>query len=273
MVIQREWPGNKPFLATKVESLGKDNTRWGIPSNINETFPKGHIIKSANTSLKTLGVDQLDLLQLHLYWPNWGISGYWMDELQQLKDEGKIRFIGISNPDCRSDTSINLIQSGLIDSVQTIFNIFDPTPLDCLTPIAQEKNVAIIARCIMDEGGLSGFLNKDTFFSDSDYRKTFFECVPRQMYIDKVDKLKKYIPEHASSLAALAIKFATFHPGITTALTSMHVEKYANMNIAAMEEESLSENIFQEIRKFHRWIRNFYDTKLWDIEAVGSSKS
>lgn len=269
----KQWSGEKPFIASKVESLGSDNMRWGIPSNVNETFPKGHIRKSTETSLKTLGLEQLDLLQLHLYWPNWGITGYWMDDLQALKQEGKVRFIGVSNPDCRCDTVLPLVTSRLIDSVQTIFNIFDPTPLDCLTPIAQENNVAIIARCIMDEGGLSGFLTEGTQFSDDDYRKTFFECVPRAMYIERVNRLKEYIPKYADSLAALAIKFATHHEGITTALTSMHVEKYANMNIDAMKGNRLPETVFQEIRKFHRWIRNFYDTKLWDREAVGGTLS
>ena len=147
-----EWSGERPFIATKVESLGPDNTRWGIPQDVDITFPKGHIRKSLETSLKTLGLEQVDLLQLHLYWPTWGTSGYWMDDLQALKEEGKIRFIGISNPDQRCDTALPLVQSGLVDSVQTIFNIFDPTPLDALIPIAQENDVAIIARCILDEG-------------------------------------------------------------------------------------------------------------------------
>ncbi len=269
----KKWTGERPFIATKVESLGPDNTRWAIPSDVNETFPKGHIRKSTETSLKTLGLEQVDLLQLHLYWPNWGTSGYWMDELQQMKEEGKVRYIGISNPDCRCDTALPLVSSGLIDSVQTIFNVFDPTPLDCLVPVAQQNNVAIIARCIMDEGGLSGFLTEETEFLETDYRKTFFECVPRDMYIEKVNALKEYIPKYASSLAALAIKFVAHHPGVTTALTSMHVAKYADMNIAVMDEDRLPEEVFQEIRKFHRWTRNFYADKCWDRDAVGGTLS
>ncbi len=267
----RQWKGDRPFIASKVESLGSDNTRWGMPSALETTFPKGHITKSVETSLKSLGVDQIDLMQLHLYWPNWGTTGYWMDDLLSLKEQGKVRFIGISNPDCRCDTALPLIQSGLIDSVQTIFNIFDPTPLDCLVPIAQKHNVAVIARCIMDEGGLSGFLTEDTKFEESDFRKTFFEAVPRAMYREKVDALRKFIPRDASSLAALAIKFAAHHPGVTTALTSMHVPHLADQNIAVMDEEGLSEEVFQEIRKFHRWTRNFYADKYWDREAVGGS--
>lgn len=268
-----QWKGEKPFLASKVESLGPDNTRWGIPQDVNITFPKGHIRKSAETSLQTLGVEQLDLLQLHLYWPNWGVSGYWMDDLQALKEEGKIRFIGVSNPDCRCDVVLPLVMSGLIDSVQTIFNIFDPLPLDCLVPIAQKNNVAVIARCILDEGGLSGFLQEETQFSKDDFRQTFFDSIPRSMYINRVNALRAFVPQYASSLTALAIKYAIHHPGITTALTSMHIEKFANENIAAVDEAPLPEKVFEEIRRHHRWIRNFYDSKYWDKEAVGGSLS
>lgn len=268
-----QWKGEKPFLASKVESLGPDNTRWGIPQDVNITFPKGHIRKSAETSLQTLGVEQLDLLQLHLYWPNWGVSGYWMDDLQALKEEGKVRFIGVSNPDCRCDVVLPLVMSGLIDSVQTIFNIFDPLPLDCLVPIAQKNNVAVIARCILDEGGLSGFLQEETQFSKDDFRQTFFDSIPRSMYINRVNALRAFVPQYASSLTALAIKYAIHHPGITTALTSMHIEKFANENIAAVDEAPLPEKVFEEIRRHHRWIRNFYDSKYWDKEAVGGSLS
>jgi hypothetical protein len=49
----------------------------------------------------------------------------------------------------------------------------------------------------------------------------------------KIDALRPYVPEYASSLAALTVKFAIHHPGVTTAISSMHVEEYARMNIAA----------------------------------------
>ena len=271
--VLRQWTGPAPFVATKVESLGPDNTRWGIPQDVATTFPPGHIRRSAETSLRTLGVDRLDLLQLHLYWPTWGTEGYWMDELQELRAEGKVRSIGISNPDQRCDTALPLVQSGLIDSVQTIFNIFDPTPLDALIPIARQHGVAILARCILDEGGLSGFLRPETTFADDDYRKTFFNCVPRRMYIERVERLREYLPDYADSLVGLAIKFVTHHPGVTTALTSMHVEEYARQNIAVLDEPPLPEAVFQEIRKFHRWVRNFYDNKCWDRDAVGGANS
>ncbi len=120
-----------------------------------------------------------------------------------------------------------------------------------------------IARCVLDEGGLSGFLTEETTFEEGDYRKSYFDYVPRSMYIERVERLKKFIPQYADNLAELALKYVLYHPGVTTAITSMHVTDYADQNIAVADKEPLSEEIFEELFKYHRWVRNFYDTKFW----------
>lgn len=259
----REWRGERPFLATKVESLGADNTRWALPPDVSRTFPKGHVRHNAEQSLKMLGVDHLDLLQLHVYWPNWGVDGYWMEELQALKREGKVGMIGVSAPDHRHDVVLPLVMSGLIDSVQTILNVFDPLALDCLVPACRARGVAVIARCVLDEGGLSGLLSNGTVFEDGDFRKSYFASVPRAEYCARVDELRRFLPSEACTLAALAIKFAIHDPGVTTAISSMHVRRFADENIAALNEPGLSEQTFDLLRRKHRWVRNFYDSKYW----------
>lgn len=272
----KQWKGDAPFIATKIQSHGPDNTRWAIPEKVETVFPRHLIRENLETSLRLLGVDYVDNLQLHLYWSNWGTSGYWIDDLLQLKAAGKIGSVGVSLPDCRADVGLPLILSGLIDSVQLIYNLFDPTPLDCVIPICQQNNVAVIARCVMDEGGLSGFLTEDIQFETQDFRKTFFEEVPRQMYIERVNALRKFIPEHAGSLAKLALKFVLKHPGVTTAISSMHIEKYAQENIDAAAEPELSDEIFYELRTQHRWIRNFYTKKYWmknDLDVANEAEA
>ncbi len=259
----KHWKGEQPFIATKIQSHGPDNTRWAIPEKVETVFPKHLIRQNVETSLKLLGVDFVDNLQLHLYWPNWGTSGYWLDELLTLKQEGKVGSIGVSLPDCRADVGLPLIVSGHIDSVQLIYNLFDPTALDCVIPICQLHQVAVIARCVMDEGGLSGFLTEDIPFETQDFRKTFFDEVPRSIYIERINELRKYIPEHAASLAKLALKFVLKDAGITTAISSMHIEKFAQENIEAADEKELSDEVFYELRTKHRWIRNFYTKKYW----------
>jgi methylglyoxal reductase len=264
----RSWSGPKPFVATKIQPRGP-KSQYAIPPAVDEVFPKGWVTESCETSLRELGLDHVDLMQLHLYWPTWGQAGYWMDELQALKESGKARSVGISVPDHRHDMVISLVQSGLIDSVQTILNVFANEPLDTLIPICQAHNVAVIARCILDEGGLTGFLTEDLEFPPGDFRHGYFDwTVPRRAYIAKVDALRPYIPEHASSLAALAVKFAIHHPGVTTAITSMHIEDYARMNIAAVDEEPLSDELFYTLRTSHRFEINLSHAGHWPVAAA-----
>jgi aryl-alcohol dehydrogenase-like predicted oxidoreductase len=260
----RRWTGRKPFVATKVQALGP-NSQWQFPVEVETAFPPGHITADCERSLRELGLDQLDLLQLHIYWPTWGTSGYWMDELQELKRRGKVRFVGISVPDHRSDMVLGLVESGLIDSVQTILNIFDPLALDNLVPICAKRGVAVIARSVLDEGGLTGLLTSDTRFEESDFRHNYFDrVVPREVYLRKVDSLRLYVPAHASSLASLALRFVLANSRVTTAIVSMQVEAYAEMNIAALDEPELPAELVHRLRTRHRFIKNFNRVQEWE---------
>jgi aryl-alcohol dehydrogenase-like predicted oxidoreductase len=128
--------------------------------------------------------------------------------------------------------------------------------------------VAVIARQILDEGGLTGFLTGTTKFEKGDFRENYFERdVPQSVYVEKVERLRRYIPEHASSLAALALKFATFEPAVTTAISSMHVKQYAEMNVAALDEPPLTREMFERLRTRHRFIKNFSRVPDWDEAA------
>lgn len=253
----KAWSGERPFIATKAECIGPAR-QWAMPQPVEQCFPRGHITREAETSLRTLGVEQIDLFQMHLYWPNWGTGGYWLDELETLREQGKVASIGVSMPDQRHDAALTLVTSGRIDAVQTVLNIFDPTALDCLVPLCREHGVAVLARCVLDEGGLTGSLSMDQRFGADDFRANYFDQGPRDHYLAKVEALRRFVPEHAGSLAALALKFATHHPGVTTALSSMDVREHADANVAAMAEEPLGEEVFEELRCHHRWIRNFY---------------
>jgi methylglyoxal reductase len=260
----KEWTGKKPFIASKVQSRGPGNLGWGQPIPIETAYPKGWLRESTELSLRLLGVETIDLMQLHQYWPQWDHVDYWMEELLQLKQEGKIRGIGVSLPDQRHDIALSLVQSGAIDSVQTVMHIFAPLALDCLIPICQMNDVAVIARCILDEGGLTGFLREETEFEEGDFRQSYFDYLPRAVYMDRVNRLKEaFVPKYADSLAELAIKFVLHHPGVTTAISSMHVTKYADENIAAVERDPLPDEVFEEIRRHYRWVRNLYETKYW----------
>ena len=263
----QQWQGARPFIASKAAPQASEaNNGWGIPNPIGIAYPKGAVTESAETSLKTLGIDCLDLLQLHQYWSQYE-GEYWVDEMLKLKEQGKIKHIGISLTDHRHDQAISIIRSGVIDSVQTVVNIFDPLAFDSLIPLCQERHVAVIARCVLDEGGLTGLLKEDTVFDEKDFREDYFRQGPLSEYVRRVNALNQYLPTVADSPAQLAIKFAAYHAGVTTVNISMHIKDHADENIRALEAAPLPEAIFLEIRKRHRWLLNLYEKKYFPPEG------
>ena len=263
----KEWKGERPFVASKAApKASKTNNGWGMPNPISISYPKGAVTESAETSLKELHIDCIDLLQLHQYWSQYE-GEYWVDEMLKLKEQGKIKHIGISITDHRHDQAISIVRSGVIDSVQTVVNIFDPLAFDSLIPLCQDKKVALIARCVLDEGGLTGVLEEDTIFDEKDFREDYFRQGPLSEYVRRVNALKKYVPAYAGSIAQLAIKYAAYPPGVTTVNISMHIKEHANENIRALEEAPLPDSIFLEIRKRHRWLLNLYENKYFPSEG------
>lgn len=247
------WSGSEPFVASKPRGLGGE-PQWGRPVPVETSYPRGHITSECEQSLRALKRESIDLFQLHTWWPSWGIDGYWRSELEALRSAGKIRAYGVSIPDHRSDIAIELARGKAVDSIQTVVNIFDPLALDSLAPICEANGVALIARCILDEGGLTGFLKLDTEFGAGDFREGYFDTViPRSLYIEKVDALRRYVPEHAGSLAELAIRYALQNSGVTTAITSMHVEQFVRMNVEAAERGPLPGWLFEELFTMHRF--------------------
>src|SRR4029077_3669342 len=99
-------------------------------------------------------------------------------------------------------------------------------------------------------------------FCPDAFSAKYVDCGPRQTYIERVDELRAFIPGQAGSLAALATKFVLKDPGVTSALISMHVKKFAEENIRALEESPLSDEVFDDLRRHYRRIRNFYHPKV-----------
>jgi methylglyoxal reductase len=258
----REWTGAPPVVATKVQGHGPMR-RWGSPWPVEEVFPSGSIRASAEESRRLLGVDALDLLQLHLYWPTWGASGYWLEELHALRDEGIVRRIGVSLPDFRPEVGLPAVLWEIVDSVQTIVNVFDPLALDCLVPMAAERDIAVIARGALDEGGLSGAIEADSTFAEDDIRSVYFAPENLAQYGQRLDRLRRFVPEHASSLANLALRFVAGQPGVTTVIVSMASEQLVRENLATFAEPPLPSDVVDELRTRHRWVRNFFTPAYW----------
>ncbi len=254
----REWTGEPPVVATKILSHGP-RERWGRPLPVDTVFPRGSIRTSLEQSLRELGREHVELAQLHLYWPTWGVDGYWLDELRELQSSGKAGAIGVSLPDYRHDVALELVASGEVDSVQTVVNIFDSRALDCLAPCAASGNVALLARGVLDESGLAGAVGEDTEFAVGDFRREFFTARSRREYVERIEELREWVPGTASSLAALAIRFVLSQPQVTSAIVSMQTEDLVRENMALLNEEPLPRGVVDRLATRHRWTRNFFE--------------
>lgn len=79
--------GEKPFITSKVQSLGPGSIGWGNHIPVETAYPEGSLRRSTELSLEQLGVETIDLMQLHQYWPQWDKKDYWMEGVLRLKED------------------------------------------------------------------------------------------------------------------------------------------------------------------------------------------
>src|SRR5690606_29997994 len=115
------------YVATKIPPK---NYQWpaqpGVP--VHETFPADHVIACTEQSLTNLGLETIDVQQFHVWSDEWAGEGDWLDAVQKLKEQGKIRHFGISINDHQPNNALKLIRTGVVDTVQVIYNIFEQSP-------------------------------------------------------------------------------------------------------------------------------------------------
>src|SRR6185503_18602364 len=164
------------YVATKVPPK---NLTWpaarGVP--VSEVFPAAHIKRSAEESLRNLGLERIDLLQLHVWRDEYldDTGAGWPEALRQLRESGQVRFVGISVNDHDPSSALRAVASGLFDTAQIIYNIFDQSPEELFFPACQKHDVGVIARVPFDEGGLTGTITPDSTFPPGDFREQYFK--------------------------------------------------------------------------------------------------
>src|SRR5215470_14724455 len=110
----------KIYVATKVPPK---NRTWPAKGAIGEVFPYDYIMACAEESLRNLKLDSIDLLQLHVWSAEWTPRDEWRRALEDLKRSGKVRFVGVSATEHDPDSTLSVIETGLIDAVQVIYNV------------------------------------------------------------------------------------------------------------------------------------------------------
>lgn len=245
-------PGKKLYTATKIPPK---NRKWPSKPHftIQEVFPADYIIEYTEKSLKNLGVDSIDLQQFHVWEDSWAQLDEWKEVTTRLTRQGKVQAWGVSVNRWEPDNCLDTLNTGLIDAVQVIYNIFDQAPEDKLLPLCREKNIGVIARVPFDEGTLTGTFTKETSFPENDWRATYFVKENLVASVEHADALKPLIPK-GMTMAELAIRFILSNNDISTTIPGMRRLRNVESNMACSDGKGLPAGLLKELKN-HRWDR------------------
>ncbi len=250
--LVRANPATRLYTATKIPPK---NFIW--PSrrefSLDETFPPEHIREYTEKSLQNMGLERVDLQQFHVWEDAWAQDERWQRAVDDLKREGLIGGIGISINRWEPTNVLETLRTGLIDSVQVIYNIFDQAPEDELFPLCRELNIAVIARVPFDEGSLTGTLTKDTRWPEGDWRNTYFVPENLNASVEHVDALKPLVPQRMT-MPEMALRFILANQDVATIIPGMRKEQHVRSNIAASDGQQLSSDLVTQLGS-HRWDR------------------
>lgn len=229
----------------------------GWPRNFSlETF-RMH----TEASLERLGVDCLDLTQVHCLPHHLLREGEIFDWLRTLKKEGKIRRFGFSVE--TMDEAITCLEQAPDDlaSLQIIFNVFRQKPIDVLFPRAKELGVALIVRLPLASGLLSGRLTADTTFPANDHRNynrdgdafnvgETFAGLEFETGLRLVERLRPLVPAEWT-MAQFALRFCLDFDAVTTVIPGATKVSQVESNASASDLDELGLAVHAELEKLY----------------------
>ncbi len=240
-------------VATKIPPK---NMRWPARDSyrVDETYPPDHIRAYTEKSLENLGVDAIDLQQFHVWSDTWADDDGWKRAVDDLRRAGLVRAVGISVNRWEPANVIRALDTGLIDAVQVVYNVFDQAPEDELFPYCREHDIAVIARVPFDEGSLTGTLTRDSRWPDGDYRNLYFTAETLPETLARVDRLAQLVPT-GMDLPELALRFILQHPAVSTVIPGMRRPAHVERNLGVSDGEALPPRLMEALRA-HRWDRD-----------------
>ena len=240
-----------------VTKYGRDDSVY--PNN----YTPESLRKSVEASLNRLGVDALDLLQLHCIPQKYLEEGSVFDYLRDLKKEGLIKNFGAS-VETMEEARICMKQDDLT-SLQIIFNIFRQDPITKIFEEAINKNIGIIARLPLASGLLAGKYTADTAFEIKDHRNynadgdsfsvgETFSGIQFKKGLDLVEDVRKLVPGNIS-MAQFALRWILDHPAVSTIIAGASKVYQVESNAGASFMEPVSTDI-------HKGLSNLYSLKV-----------
>ncbi len=245
-------PGKRLYAASKVPPA---NDQWpALPSyKYHDVFAPDHVLEFTTFIRRKLGVPMIDLLQFHVWDDSWADEYDFRTTVEKLKREGYIRYFGLSLNRWEPWNGMKAIRTGLVDTVQVIYNIFDQSPEDELFPLCREMNIGVIARVPLDEGSLGGKMTLETRFPSSDWRSKYFGEENLKNTIPRVEALKKIVPQ-GMTLAEMALRFVLSNTTVSTQIVGMRSKQHVLENTTVSDLGPLDSGLLMELKK-HRWER------------------
>ncbi len=250
--ILRQPRNQRIYVATKIPPK---NNEWPARSHyqLADVFPADHMRAYTEKSLENLGTERIDLQQLHVWTDTWAADDEWQRAVDDLKSEGLIEGFGISVNRWEPANVLAALKTGLVDSVQVVYNIFDQAPEDELLPACQQQDVAAIARVPFDEGSLTGTLTLDSTWPHGDWRNIYFSPDNLRATLQRVELINQELPE-GMDLPELALRFILHHPAVSTVIPGMRKPRHVERNLAAADGNPLPSEVLSRLRA-HRWDR------------------
>jgi aryl-alcohol dehydrogenase-like predicted oxidoreductase len=245
-------PGKTLYCATKIPAK---NFKWPAKPEyrLEDCYPASHMIEYTEKSLMNLKLEAIDLQQFHVWDDSWTDHDDWKKGVEKLKKDGKVKYFGISINRWEPDNVLKALQTGLIDTVQVIYNIFDQNPEDNLFPLCRKLDIGVIARVPFDEGTLTGTLTKNTIFPKDDWRSTYFVPENLNASVDHAEALRPLIPK-GMSMPEMALRFILCNDDAHTIIPGMRKLKHVEANIATSDGRKLEESLQKKLKE-HRWDR------------------
>jgi len=261
--VLKQWRGQRPIVATKAGRR--------LSPHVASGYTRANLESFIDRSRENLGVETLDLVQLHCPPTDVFYRPETFEALDELVAAGKIRYYGVSVE--KVEEALKAIEYPGVTSVQIIYNIFRQRPAELFFREAKARNVAVIARVPLASGLLTGKLNRNSQFAADDHRNfnrngeafdvgETFSGVPYDVALDAVEELRSLVPG-GTSMAAFALRWILMADAISVVIPGAKSRSQAEQNAAAANVAPLSTATLHAARKIyeeriaryvhHRW--------------------
>jgi aryl-alcohol dehydrogenase-like predicted oxidoreductase len=226
-------------IATKV---GVVRTSTG---DLRKDFSKQHIYHAVDGSLKRLRSDYIDVYQMHNPTIDDLQRGEIQEVMEQLQDDGKIRFWGVSISTVQE--GLEIVRRGWGHTLQVLYNVLNQAPAEELLPLAKERGFGVIARVPLASGLLTGKYREGATFPADDIRQSFLTSRRLSEVKQRVDEVKAIVGGAARSIAEGALRFVLANDAVSTVIPGARNARQVELNVAATEA-ALPPDVVQKLR-------------------------